>query len=158
MTTDSGDAARILVVDDERVIREILAEFLSLEGFSVHTVEDGEKALTELRLKPYDLLITDNNMPTLSGVELVKKVRSARMTLPVILASGRLPTEELDRNPWLQLAATLIKPFSSGQLLETVRQVLLAADDAAGRAATFFPVPAAGMRQIAPASQWGINE
>ncbi|MDB4958901.1 MAG: hypothetical protein JWO36_6470, partial [Myxococcales bacterium] len=39
------EGARILVVDDERVIREILAEFLALEGFSVHTVEDGEKAL-----------------------------------------------------------------------------------------------------------------
>ena len=73
------DAARILVVDDERVIREILAEFLALEGFSVHTVEDGEKALTELRLHPYDLLITDLKMPRLSGLQLLEKIESERL-------------------------------------------------------------------------------
>ena len=77
----------------------------------------------------------------MSGVELVKKLRSARMTLPVILASGELPTEELDRNPWLQLATTLVKPFSRGQLLKTVREVLLAADNTRGCAAAFFPRP-----------------
>jgi DNA-binding response OmpR family regulator len=71
MTAESGDAAHILVVDDERVIREILAEFLTLEGFSVHTVEDGEKALAELRLRPYDLLITDLKMPRVSGLQLL---------------------------------------------------------------------------------------
>ena len=60
----------------------------------------------------------------LSGVELVKKVRSARMTLPVILASGALPTDELNRNPWLQPVATLVKPFTGGQLLETVNELL----------------------------------
>jgi len=151
-------SSRILVVDDDNEILRLNAGALALFGYRVDAAKDSAAAWRALLANNYDLLITDNNMPTLSGVELVKKVRSARMTLPVILASGRLPTEELDRNPWLQLAATLIKPFSSGQLLETVRQVLLAADDAAGRAATFFPVPAAGMRQIAPASQWGINE
>ena len=80
-------------------------------------------------------------MPKMSGVELVKKLRSARMTLPVILASGELPTEELDRNPWLQLATTLVKPFSRGQLLKTVREVLFAADNTRGCAAAFFPRP-----------------
>src|SRR5262249_40375751 len=74
MVVERGDAARILVVDDERVIREILAEFLTLEGFSVNIVEDGEKALTELRLHPYDLLITDLKMPRLSGLQLLEKV------------------------------------------------------------------------------------
>ena len=97
-------------------------------------------------------------MPKVSGVELVKKLRCARMTLPVILASGELPTEELDRNPWLQLAATLVKPISSGQLLKTVREVLLAADNSRRRAAAFFPMPTEDLLQITPAPQWGINE
>ncbi|MBP6840896.1 MAG: response regulator, partial [Kofleriaceae bacterium] len=51
MNDDAVEAPRILVVDDEKVIREILAEFLTLEGYAVATVEDGEKALTELRLR-----------------------------------------------------------------------------------------------------------
>ena len=50
---EAAESARILVVDDERVIREILAEFLALEGFSVHTVEDGEKALEAELVEPF---------------------------------------------------------------------------------------------------------
>src|SRR5206468_11438264 len=66
---------------------------------------------------------------------------------------GRLRrTGTARRSPWLQLAATLVKPFSRGQLLETVREVLLAADDASSRTAPFFPVPPGGdLPQITPA-------
>ena len=70
------------------------------------------------------MLITDTDMPKMSGVELVEKLRSARMTLPVVLASAILPTEALNRNPPLQLAATLPKPFTMGELLGTVKEVL----------------------------------
>lgn len=115
---------RILVVDDDMLIRQLNAKVLSLFGYQTETAADGAAAWEALQANSYDLLITDNNMPKVSGVELVKKVRSARMALPVILASGALPTQELDRNPWLQPVATLVKPFSSGQLLETVKEVL----------------------------------
>jgi len=146
------------VVDDEGEIRQLSAGALVRFGYRVDLAEDGAAAWKALHANSYDLLITDNNMPKMSGVELVKKLRCARMTLPVILASGELPTEELDRNPWLQFAATLVKPFSSGQLLETVGTVLLDADNTRSRAAAFFPVPTHYILQITPASQWGINE
>jgi len=110
---------RILVVDDDADIRQVNADVLRRFGYQTETAANGAAAWEALQTKGYDLLITDNNMPKVSGVELVKKVRSAHMTLPVILASGRLPTEELDRNPWLQPVATLVKPFANGQLLET---------------------------------------
>lgn len=106
------------------LIRQLNAKVLSLFGYQTETAADGAAAWEALQANSYDLLITDNNMPKVSGVELVKKVRSARMALPVILASGAIPTQELDRNPWLQPVATLVKPFSSGQLLETVKEVL----------------------------------
>ena len=63
-------------------------------------------------------------MPKLTGVELVKKLRSARMALPVIMATGKLPAKELAQNPLLQLAAILPKPFSFEELLGTVKEVL----------------------------------
>jgi len=154
----TNPAGHILLVDDDGEIRQLSAGALVPFGYRVDVAEDGAAAWKALHANSYDLLITDNNMPKVSGVELVKKLRSARMTLPVILMSGELPAAELDRNPWLQLAATVIKPFSGGQLLETVRQVLLSADDAGSRTAAFFPLPAGDVRQIAPASQWGINE
>ena len=95
------------------------AEVLVHSGYLVHTAEDGAAGWEALLANRYDLLITENRLPKISGVELVKKVRSAHMTLPVILSSPALPAEELNQIPWLQPVATLIKPFSSGHLLET---------------------------------------
>ena len=123
---------RILVVDDDRDIRRVIAHALMGSGYHVDATEDGAAAWEVLQIKAFNLLITDHNMPRLTGVELVKKLRSARMALPVILATGKLPTEALAQNPSLQLAALLPKPFSIDELLETVRAVLLATNNAAG--------------------------
>jgi DNA-binding response OmpR family regulator len=117
---------RILFVDDSTAVREASAKVLICSGYHVDVAEDGEAGWKALHAARYDLLITDYNMPKLSGVELVKKLRSARMNLPVVLASGALPTEELKQNPWLQLAATLLKPFTIAELLRTVRAALSA--------------------------------
>ena len=114
---------RILVVDDDGDIRQVNADVLRRFGYQTETAAAGA-AWEALQANRYDLLITDNNMPKLSGVELVKKVRSARLTLPVILATRALPIEELERNPWLQPVATLVKPFLHRQLLATVNEVL----------------------------------
>ena len=131
---------RILVVDDDLDLRMLSADVLVRSGYQVDTAEDGAAGWDALQANRYDLLITDNNMPKVSGVELVKKVRSARMTLPVILASGTLPTEELNRNPWLQPVATLVKAFYSGLLLETVTEVLSQPTVPAAARESTFPV------------------
>lgn len=115
---------RILLVDDDTDIRLLGADLLFHSGYQVDTAVDGESGWEALQAKNYDLLITDNKMPKVSGIELVMKLRSARMALPVILASGAIP-EELNRLPSLQLAAKLWKPFTPDELLETVKQVLL---------------------------------
>jgi DNA-binding NtrC family response regulator len=121
---------RILVVDDDEVIRQVNAEMLSRFGYEAETAEDGAAAWEALQANGYDLLITDNNMPNVSGVELVKKLRSAHMTLPVVLASGTIPTEAMNWNSSLQLAAMLLKPFTMDELLVTVKKVLNATDSA----------------------------
>jgi DNA-binding response OmpR family regulator len=121
---------RILVVEDDPTTLKVNAQVLAQSGYEVAAAQDGAAGWEALQAKNYDLLITDNDMPRLTGLELVKKVRGAQMTLPVILASGSLHTEELERHPWLQLAATLLKPLSPHQLVETVKQVLRAANPA----------------------------
>jgi DNA-binding response OmpR family regulator len=123
--TDSSK--RILVVDDDAGLRQLAAEVLSGSGYQTETAEDGAAAWEALQASSYHLLITDHDMPKVSGVELVKKVRSAQMTLPVILATGTMPNEELNRHPWLQLAATLLKPFTADELLGAVKKVLRSA-------------------------------
>lgn len=117
---------RILVADDYRDIRQLSAEVLIHSGYAVDAAADGAAAWEALQIKAFNLLITDNDMPRLTGVELVRKLRSAHMALPVILASGSLPTEELTKNPSLELAAMLPKPFSPEELLGTVTNVLSA--------------------------------
>ncbi len=114
---------RILLVDDDMFILQVNAAVLGSFGYQTRTAKDGAAAWEALQSNGYDLLITDNNTPSVSGIELVKKVRSARMTLPVILASGDLPTLKLDANAWLQPFATLRKPFTDDQLLGTVKKV-----------------------------------
>jgi len=124
LVAQTSDAARILVVDDERVIREILAEFLSLEGFSVNTVEDGEKALTELRLHPYDLLITDLKMPRLSGLQLLEKIEAERLGVLTVLMTGFGTVETAIEAMKKGAYDYLLKPFKVEEVIHVVERAL----------------------------------
>lgn len=115
---------RILVVDEDSDLRLLYTEALVRPGYHVDAAEDGAAALKALRVNNYNLLITEHNLPTLTGVELVRTLRAARMALPVIMAATRLPIYELARSPSLQPVAVLPKPFYISQLLETVRAAL----------------------------------
>jgi two-component system alkaline phosphatase synthesis response regulator PhoP len=121
------------VVEDEPDIRRLNAEVLKRSGYEVDTAEDGRVGWETVSHAPdsYALLITDHNMPGLTGLALVKKLRDTRMTLPVIMATAALPSEDLFiRYPWLQPAAVLLKPYTIEELLVTVRKFLRATDDA----------------------------
>jgi response regulator RpfG family c-di-GMP phosphodiesterase len=122
--TAETESARILVVDDERVIREILAEFLALEGFSVHTVEDGEKALTELRLHPYDLLITDLKMPRLSGLQLLERIEAERLGVLTVLMTGFGTVETAIEAMKKGAYDYLLKPFKVEEVIRVVERAL----------------------------------
>jgi two-component system, chemotaxis family, chemotaxis protein CheY len=119
---------RILVVDDDSDLRLLYGFVLIRSGYLVDFAEDGAAGWEELQSKPYDLLITEQEMPNLSGVELIRKLRAARMALPVVMAARRLPLEQLAEDPSLQLAATLAKPFLADALLATVENVLSMTD------------------------------
>jgi two-component system alkaline phosphatase synthesis response regulator PhoP len=115
---------RILVVEDERKLREQTAEELTDAGYQVDVAEDGAAAWSALRVSKYDLVITDQFMPKVTGVQLLKKMQAARMTLPVIMATGFLPTWEFTLHTWLQPVKMLLKPYSLEELLDVVESVL----------------------------------
>jgi len=119
---------RILVADDDGAVRDVTAKLLKRCGYEVDTAEDGAAAWVSLQLNRYHLLITVQNMPKVSGVELLKKLRTARMGLPVIMATAALPRDEFNRFPRTQPDGTLLKPYRVAQLLGTVREVLRATD------------------------------
>lgn len=127
---------RILVADDDVDVRQFNAQMLLRYGYQVDAVEDGAVAWETLQLNNYDLLITDNDMPKVTGVDLLKKLRAARMALPVIMATGKPPDEEFIRDPGLQPAATLLKPYTLDELLGTVGKILQAASRTSGPGAS----------------------
>jgi DNA-binding response OmpR family regulator len=118
----------ILAVDEDHDLRLLYTEALTRPDYSVDVAEDGAAGWEALQANRYDLLITEHDLPKLTGVELVRKLRAASLTLPVVMAVGRLPTHELARNPSLQLAATLVKPFAVDALVDTVGNVLHATE------------------------------
>jgi two-component system OmpR family response regulator len=119
---------RILVVDDDPGIRQIGTEVLIRHGYQVDAAEDHTAGWKALQTCTYDLLITDLDMPRLSGLKLVKQLRDAQLALPVILASGIMTPQELNQNPWFHLSGALLKPVSPEQLLRTVQAVLRTPD------------------------------
>jgi DNA-binding response OmpR family regulator len=115
------------VVEDDISLRRLNTQVLSRSGYEVDGA-DGAIAWQALSTDCYDLLVTAHDIPKLTGVELVRKVRAARMALPVVMATGTLPKEEFTRQPWLQPAAMLPKPYTAEEMLRTVKKVLHEAD------------------------------
>jgi DNA-binding response OmpR family regulator len=126
---ESNPPRRILVVEDDAESRRRNTEVLAQFGYHVDTATDGAAAWDALQADNYHLVVTDNTMPKVTGVELLKKLHAARMALPVIMATSALPDEDFTRCPWLLPAAVLIKPYSLPELVDTVQAVLRAAGD-----------------------------
>jgi len=132
---DRGVApSRILVVDDDSEIREIIAVFLRRAAHQVDTANDGGAGWVALCANAYDLLITDHMMPKLTGLELVRRLRAVPRALPCILISGEPPWHEADLWSLMQPGAVVQKPFALGDLLAKA-QVLLAGGPTAQTAA-----------------------
>jgi DNA-binding response OmpR family regulator len=114
------------MVDDDKSIRHFCVQALFASGYQVHAAEDGAAAWDALQINSYHLLITDHGMPKVTGVELLQKLHDARLALPVIMATGTIPEAEFARYPWLRPNATLLKPYTTAELLEVVMEVLRA--------------------------------
>lgn len=115
---------RVLVVEEEGDIRQLNAEVLIDAGYEVEVAEDGASAWAALQLHSYDLLITDQFLPKVSGVELLKKIHVARMTVPVIMATQILPTWEFALHPCLKGVTMLRMPYTIDKLLGLVKSIL----------------------------------
>ncbi len=111
-------------MDDEKSVRRLSVEVLARSGYDVAAVNDGVAGWEALQASRYDLIITDNKMPRMTGLELIEKLRAAGIAIPVIMTTGCLPTDEFDRKPWLRPDAALQRPFPNEALLETVRTLL----------------------------------
>ncbi|MGX2970645.1 response regulator [Ursidibacter sp. B-7004-1] len=114
---------KILLVDDDIELTELLAELLSLEGFDILVVHNGQEALKELETQHYDLVLLDVMMPVLNGIETLKQVRQ-KYDLPVLMLSAR--DDDIDRVLGLELGADdyLPKPFNDRELIARIKAIL----------------------------------
>ena len=114
---------RVLVVDDEPMVREVLQRYLELEGYEVAVAEDGEAALASFIENRPDLVVLDLMLPRIDGLEVFRRMRADAPT-PVIMLTAR--GEETDRVVGLDLGADdyVTKPFSPREVIARVRAVL----------------------------------
>ena len=121
---EAEPAARILVVDDERVIRDILCEFLALEGYSVHSAEDGNAAIAELRIRPYDIVISDLKMPRVSGIELLEKITEGKINVLTIIMTGFGTVETAIEAMKKGAYDYVLKPFKVEEVVRIIQRGL----------------------------------
>ena len=115
--------ARVLLVDDDRELCQMLAEYLVAENFEVHSVHDGAEALREVMRHSYEILILDVMLPSVSGFEVLRELDAATAP-PVLMLTAR--GEDVDRIVGLELGADdyLAKPSNPRELVARLRAIL----------------------------------
>ncbi|HKE74965.1 MAG TPA: response regulator transcription factor, partial [Acidimicrobiales bacterium] len=114
---------RILVVDDDVTVSEVVARYLERDGFAVEVQADGREALDRALAEPPDLVVLDLMLPGMDGLEVCRRLR-AIAPVPIVMLTAR--TQESDRIAGLELGADdyVSKPFSTKELVARVRAVL----------------------------------
>ncbi len=117
------NGTRVLVVDDEPMVREVLARYLAKEGYAVDVAEDGEEALAAYARAVPDLVLLDLMLPRVDGLEVFRRIRAQAPTAVIMLTARG---EETDRVVGLELGADdyVTKPFSPREVVARVRAVL----------------------------------
>lgn len=124
MTTTNEERPRVLIVDDEKFIRDILADFLGMEGYVVRTAEDGQAALSELTHAHYDLVISDLKMPRMGGIELLEQIGSAAPNALTVIMTGFGTVETAIDAMKRGAYDYILKPFKVEEVIHVVQRGL----------------------------------
>jgi DNA-binding response OmpR family regulator len=129
-------SSRVLIVEDEPDIRELVVHHLKREGYLVSAASSGEEALRQVQAAPPDLVLLDLMMPAMDGLEVCRRLRQdpATVSLPIVMLTAK--GDEVDRVLGLEIGADdyIVKPFSPKELLARVRAVLRRSRPAPGAA------------------------
>lgn len=116
--------ARILVVDDEETIRELLSKTLALADYEVDVAPDGKTGIDRMRIIPYDLLITDLRMPGVDGLTVIREARRLKTDIPVIIVTGYSTEASAIEAINLGVQGYLTKPFRVPRVLAAAAKAL----------------------------------
>jgi len=121
-TYETGSMRRILVVDDERDVREVLRRALRRRGYAVETAENGAEALDLSKGPGFDAVLADLSMPELGGIDLVRHLRSTSPRTAIIVLSGHIGCLEGSRLRRMGVSEVLRKPVGMDRLLQVLRE------------------------------------
>ena len=115
--------SRVLLVDDDALLTELLTEYLTTEGLDVHSVPDGEAGVKEILTGQYDVVVLDSMMPKMNGLDVLKNVR-VQSTVPVIMLTAK--GDDIDRIIGLEMGADdyVPKPCTPRELLARINAIL----------------------------------
>lgn len=119
-------AARILIVDDQPSMAGMTALLVAMFGYEAVQCHHPQEAMARLLAEPFDALLTDYEMPTMTGLELVQRLRDEDCHVPVVMMSGRAALLDHFHAEQLGVLAILSKPFGMDELAEALRSALVA--------------------------------
>jgi DNA-binding response OmpR family regulator len=122
------ETAKILVVDDNSDIRDLIVHILNADGFHVYSAADGSSALSILKANSIELVLLDVMMPGMSGLDLLREIRTGSEKrlheIPVMMITAKSSTEDIDAALAIGANSYLIKPFRGTTVREKVRTIL----------------------------------
>jgi CheY-like chemotaxis protein len=121
----AAGSPRVLVVDDDEVIRQLITVNLELEGFEVHTAVDGQDCVERIKEIQPDVVTLDVMMPRLDGWDTAARLRGdpELAGIPIVLLTARAQEADMERGTKIGVDAYLTKPFDPDELIETVRRL-----------------------------------
>ena len=124
----SQEVQKVLVVDDNQDVRELIVHILNADGFHVYSAIDGENALAILNSNPVDLVLLDVMMPGMSGLDVLKEIRGGSnkkiREIPVMMITAKSSTEDIDQALSFGANSYVVKPFRGTTIREKVRTIL----------------------------------
>lgn len=136
MESLQGQAIKVLIVDDEAGVRELLTDALRSAGFDPQSAADGMSALTLLRTFTPNIMVIDINMPLMDGFELVERLRQTGNEVPVLMLSARADRVDITRGLTLGADDYVTKPFGLEELVLRLKAILRRSQPESGSAAT----------------------
>ena len=124
MKSNDVQPTKVLIVDDEAGVRELLKDALKLAGFETQAANDGMSALTALRTYTPDIMIIDINMPLMDGFELVERLRKNGNEVPVLMLSARADRVDITRGLTIGADDYVVKPFGLEELVLRLKAIL----------------------------------
>ena len=124
----SQEVQKVLVVDDNQDVRELIVHILNADGFHVYAAIDGENALAILNSNPVDLVLLDVMMPGMSGLDVLKEIRTGSnkkiREVPVMMITAMSSTDDVDQALAIGANSYVVKPFRGTTIREKVRKIL----------------------------------